>query len=61
MTTEQRGKIAFEAFKMSQGYTGDWKLLTPHIQQAWCAAADAVYKTTQCYFDQHGVADKNRK
>ena len=44
MTTDQQGRIAFEAFKAQQGHYFDWALLTPALQLAWTAAADAVRK-----------------
>ena len=57
MTTDQHGRIAFEAFKAQQGHYFDWALLTPALQLAWTAAADAVKKNSQinCKVEKNGV------
>ena len=53
MTNEQkqRGRIAYEAFERFWDYPIAWNSRPPKWKQAWIAAAEAVYKTTQCYFD----------
>ena len=52
---EQRGRIAFEAFKAERWPSGpEWRYCSLNEQSAWITAAEAVYKTTQCYFDLEG-------
>jgi hypothetical protein len=62
-TQLQRGRICFEAFETAiKGHDKwVWDDIMPHQREAWCEAAEAVYQTTQCHFDQGKVFDPFKK